>query len=144
TPRSRSTGSWTAPKPSRPSASPPANRSTTPTSTATGSPTSSSPPSSTAGGNAAPPVDQVAPTPHAPSAPVDPGQFGAEGTGGTPSPETEALLKYSNVVFDSTGIADLKAGRIDPRVVAVLTKLSEDHKITVSCMCSDHSKFTTG
>ena len=26
----------------------------------------------------------------------------------------------------------------------MLTKLSEEHKITVSCMCSDHSKFTAG
>ena len=26
---------------------------------------------------------------------------------------------------------------------AVLTKLSQEHKITVSCMCSDHSKFTS-
>jgi cell wall-associated NlpC family hydrolase len=91
-----------------------------------------------------PPVDDVVAAPQAPAAPVDPGQFGAEGMGGPPSPETEALLKNSNVVFDSTGIADLKAGRIDPRVVAVLTKLSQDHKITVSCMCSDHSKFTSG
>src|SRR6185503_6004198 len=42
------------------------------------------------------------------------------------------------------GKADLKAGRIDPRVIGVLTKLSQDHKITISCMCSDHSKFTAG
>ena len=26
----------------------------------------------------------------------------------------------------------------------MLTKLSGEHKITVSCMCSDHSKFTAG
>ena len=26
----------------------------------------------------------------------------------------------------------------------MLTKLSQEHKITVSCMCSDHSKFTSG
>ena len=26
----------------------------------------------------------------------------------------------------------------------MLTKLSQEHKITVSCMCSDHSKFTAG
>ena len=29
-------------------------------------------------------------------------------------------------------------------MVAVLTKLSEDHKLKISCMCSDHSKFTSG
>ena len=26
----------------------------------------------------------------------------------------------------------------------MLTKLSENHKLTISCMCSDHSKFTSG
>ena len=44
----------------------------------------------------------------------------------------------------TSAIADIKAGRIDPRVVAVLTKLSQEHKINVSCMCSDHSKMTAG
>ncbi|HWM08876.1 MAG TPA: NlpC/P60 family protein [Solirubrobacteraceae bacterium] len=94
----------------------------------------------------APAPDVSAPDVSAPSAPVDPAQYGAEGTGtgGDPSPESLALLENDNVVLDSTGVADLKAGRIDPRIVAVLTKLSEDHEITVSCMCSDHSKFTSG
>jgi len=87
-------------------------------------------------------VAAVEPQPSA--APLDPAQFGAEGTGGPPSAEAQALLENKNVVFDNDGVADIKAGRIDPRVVAVLTKLSEDHEISVSCMCSDHSKFTTG
>lgn len=82
--------------------------------------------------------------PQAVGAPVDPAQFGAQGKGGAPSPESLALLQNKNVVLDGDGVADIKAGRIDPRVVAVLTKLSEDHKITVSCMCSDHPTFTTG
>ena len=47
-------------------------------------------------------------------------------------------------MLDDVGVKDIKEGRIDPRVVAVLTKLSQEHKITVSCMCSDHSKFTAG
>jgi cell wall-associated NlpC family hydrolase len=97
---------------------------------------------------AAPPVDPqggaAPPAPQAAGAPVDPAQFGAEGTGGAPSSESSALLENKNVVFDRDGVADIKAGRIDPRVVAVLTKLSADHKITVSCMCSDHPTFTTG
>jgi cell wall-associated NlpC family hydrolase len=91
----------------------------------------------------APVADAPAP-PAATATPVDPGQFGADGTGGPPTPETEALLKNDNVVLDSSGIADLKGGRIDPRIVAVLTKLSHDHKITVSSMESDHPEFTTG
>src|SRR3954453_16228525 len=41
-------------------------------------------------------------------------------------------------------MADLQAGRIDPRVVAVLTDLSHDHRITVSAMCSDHPQHTAG
>ena len=61
-----------------------------------------------------------------------------------PSAEALALLKNKNIVLDSVGVADIKAGRIDPRVIGVLTKLSQEHKITVSCMCSDHSKFTAG
>ena len=76
--------------------------------------------------------------------PIDPSEFGQDGTGGALSPEGAALLKNKNLEFDSVGIADLKAGKIDPRVVAVLTKLSEDHKLKISCMCSDHSKFTSG
>jgi cell wall-associated NlpC family hydrolase len=103
----------------------------------------------------APAASQVAaadalPTPAAVSdaqssgAPIDPTQFGAEGTGGTPDSAALALLENKNVVLDGTGVADIKAGRIDPRIVAVLTKLSEEHKITVSCMCSDHSKLTSG
>ncbi|WP_051324069.1 NHLP-related RiPP peptide [Candidatus Solirubrobacter pratensis] len=75
---------------------------------------------------------------------VDPSQFGAEGTGGAASAEALALLKNKNVVLDSDGVSDIKAGRIDPRVIGVIAKLSHEHKITISCMCSDHSKFTAG
>jgi hypothetical protein len=78
--------------------------------------------------------------------PIDADQFGGEGTGtgGPPDSEALALLKNKNVILDDVGVADIKAGRIDPRVVAVLTKLSQEHEIRVSCMCSDHSKFTSG
>jgi cell wall-associated NlpC family hydrolase len=79
-----------------------------------------------------------------PGAPVDPAQFGAEGSGGPPDAAALALLENKNVMLDPAGVADIKAGRIDPRVVAVLTKISERHKISVSCMCSDHPKLTTG
>ena len=69
---------------------------------------------------------------------------GQEGTGGKPTPEGLALLENKNIVFDDVGVSDIKAGKIDPRVIGVLTKLSQEHKITVSCMCSDHDKFTAG
>jgi len=89
------------------------------------------------------------PAPAAPAAPaerIDPGQYGGvgAGTGGPPDAQALALLKNKRVILDEVGIADVKAGRIDPRVIAVLTKLSQEHKITVSCMCSDHSKYTAG
>ena len=54
------------------------------------------------------------------------------------------MLENKNVAFDDVGVSDIKAGKIDPRIVAVLTKLSQEHKIVVPCMCSDHSKFTAG
>ena len=62
----------------------------------------------------------------------------------TPDAEAQALLQNKNVVLDDVGVSDIKAGRIDPRIVAVLTKLSHEHKIVVSCMCSDHPRLTTG
>ena len=80
----------------------------------------------------------------APAAPIDPGQFGQDGTGGTPDAAAQALLQNKNVVLDDVGVSDIKAGRIDPRIVGVLTKLSQEHKIVVSCMCSDHPRLTTG
>ena len=75
---------------------------------------------------------------------VDPSQFGQDGHGGTLSAEGAELLKNKNVTFDPDGIADIKAGKIDPRVIAAVTKIAEDHKIKVTCMCSDHPKFTSG
>ena len=72
------------------------------------------------------------PRPVAAAEPIDPAQFGGEGTGGEPDPEALALLQNKNVALDPTGIADIQAGRIDPRVVGVLTKLSQEHKITVT------------
>ena len=91
---------------------------------------------------AAPPVEPQAPEKRAP---IDADQFGQEGTGtgGKPDAEALAILKNKNITFDSVGVADIKAGRIDPRIVAVLTKLSQEHKIVVSCMCSDHPRMTT-
>ena len=95
-----------------------------------------------------PAAPEVAPAaavaPVAPAAPIDPDQFGQDGTGGKPDAAAQALLENKNVVLDDVGVADIKAGRIDPRIVGVLTKLSQEHKIVVSCMCSDHSRMTAG
>ena len=95
---------------------------------------------------AAAPAPTAAPAaePAARTEPIDPSEFGQDGSGGKPNAEAQALLENKNVVLDDVGVADIKAGKIDPRIVGVLTKLSEEHKIVVSCMCSDHSKFTSG
>jgi hypothetical protein len=74
----------------------------------------------------------------------DPAEFGQAGTGGSPTPETLDLLDNRNVTFDPDGIADLKAGKIDPRVVSVLGAVAEKHRISISAMVSDHSKLTAG
>jgi hypothetical protein len=74
----------------------------------------------------------------------DPDWFGMTGSGGPMTPETEALLNNENVTFEPAGIGDLTAGRIDPRVVAVLTEVSKEHDLVVTCMSSDHPMNTAG
>lgn len=56
----------------------------------------------------------------------------------------KAALANDRLHFDDVGVADLKAGKIDPRILAVLDDLSKKHEISVSCMRSDHGKFTAG
>ena len=75
---------------------------------------------------------------------VDPDQYGMDGGGGRASAEALDLLKNRRVTFDADGIADLKAGRIDPRIVSVLTTLSGEHRLTISATASDHPKFSAG
>src|SRR4051812_10609420 len=76
--------------------------------------------------------------------PVDPSQFGQDGHGGALSPEGAELLQNKNVTLDASAVADIKHGRIDPRVIAAAAKISERHRIVVTCTCSDHPKLTTG
>lgn len=85
-----------------------------------------------------------APPGPSPRPPLDPAQFGAEGTGGPPSPETLALLSNPNITFDAAGIADLQAGRVDPRVVAVLGTVAQTHVLTVAGFVTGYPKFTGG
>jgi hypothetical protein len=91
----------------------------------------------------APPGPPVPPGP-APPPPIDPAQFGQEGTGGPPSAQTLALLVNPNVALSTAGQADLSAGLIDPRVVAVLARMADAHAIVVGPICSDHAKFDAG
>jgi hypothetical protein len=99
------------------------------------------PPAATPPGTSPPLAPPASPPPRSP---LDPAQFGAEGTGGPPSPETLALVGNPNVVFDATGVSDLQAGRIDPRVVAVLGSLAQGHVLTVSGLCTGYPRLTAG
>ena len=74
----------------------------------------------------------------------DPSEFGATGTGGPPTAETVALLENHNVTFDPSSIADLKSGKVDPRIVSLLDDLAKRDKLSISAMISDHSKLTSG
>jgi NlpC/P60 family len=75
---------------------------------------------------------------------VDAALYGQEGRGGAPSLEALALLHNKRVTLDADGIADLKAGKIDPRVASVLDVIARDHDISVSAMMSDHDRQTSG
>jgi hypothetical protein len=57
-------------------------------------------------------------------------------------PPAPPLLTDPRVVLDPQCAADLRAGRIDPRVVALLARLARYHTITVSSLCSGHPRFT--
>jgi hypothetical protein len=74
----------------------------------------------------------------------DPSEFGATGAGGPPTAETVALLENHNVTFDPSAIADLKSGKVDPRIASVLDVLAKKDKLSISAMISDHSKLTQG
>ena len=74
----------------------------------------------------------------------DPGEFGQEGTGGPPAPGALELLKNPNVTMPPAAEEDLRGGRVDPRVVAVLSKLAQDHKVGLSVITSGHDKLTSG
>ncbi len=55
-----------------------------------------------------------------------------------------ALLDNDHVTFDADGIADLRAGRIDARIVSALDELSREHDLVVSSMRSDNPQLTAG
>ncbi len=77
-----------------------------------------------------PAADWEPPAPEAPPPPV--------------AGDARMLLADPRVVLQPSCDEDLRAGRVDPRIVALLTTLSRDHTITVTSLCSGHSRFTTG
>ena len=79
------------------------------------------------------------------SGPIDPSQFGAEGTGGSPSAQALALLH--NKQRDTRRRRDLptsRPGRWTPASPRCSPSISRDHRITVSATTSDHDRLTSG
>ena len=74
----------------------------------------------------------------------DPAQYGQDGTGGAPTPEAVELLQNKRVTLDAGGIADLKGGKVDPRIVSVLSSIAKNHTLSVSVISSGHDKQTSG
>src|SRR3954451_19066885 len=74
----------------------------------------------------------------------DASMFGAKGTGGPLSPEAAAVLKDANITLDGNGKQDFESGKMDPRVAAVILKLAEKHKLTITSTFSDHPVDTAG
>jgi cell wall-associated NlpC family hydrolase len=60
------------------------------------------------------------------------------------APSAAELLHDRHVSFDADGIADLRAGRVDPRLVSVLGAVSRQHTISISVIASGHDKYTSG
>ena len=89
-----------------------------------------------------PPVHQEEPHPAA----HDHGPSLAEAGGPAvpPSDELAALLDNPNLELPSAARADLESGRVDPRLVSMLTALTKEHKIGLSVVISGHDQFTSG
>ena len=63
---------------------------------------------------------------------------------GFPDDAAAAMPANRNVVLDADGLADMRSGRMDPRIVHVLDRISREHRITISATMSDHPRMTTG
>jgi hypothetical protein len=75
------------------------------------------------------------------------GGLGAESAEAAVRPSADqalSLIDNPRIQLDAAGVADLRSGRIDPRIVSVLEEVSRHHRITVSAMMSDHGLRTAG
>ena len=69
---------------------------------------------------------------------------GLEPTGGSVEAAAKALLENKNLVLDADAQKDIRSGEVDPRMIALLTKLTEKHKIELSVIKTGHAQFTSG
>ena len=56
----------------------------------------------------------------------------------------KALLENKNLVLDADAQKDIRSGEVDPRMIGLLTKLTEKHKIELSVIKTGHGQFTSG
>ena len=56
----------------------------------------------------------------------------------------EALLQNKNLVLDADAQKDIRDGAVDPRMIGLLGKLAEKHKIELSVIKTGHAQFTSG
>ena len=92
--------------------------------------------------------------PHVGGAPArDPADAGHEhgpsladagGPAVTPSDELAVLLDNPNLELPAAARADLQSGRVDPRLVSVLTAVTKEHKVALSVVVTGHDQFTSG
>ena len=62
----------------------------------------------------------------------------------TPSAELAALLENPNLELPEAARADLASGKVDPRMVSMLTALTKEHKVGLSVIMTGHDQFTSG
>ena len=57
---------------------------------------------------------------------------------------TNAPINWANVeLSNSLEMVDIQSGAIDPRILNLLGAISQEHKIRISALRSDHSKYTS-
>ena len=72
------------------------------------------------------------------------GELAAAGQVAAPSSELAALLDNPNLELPGPARADLASGRVDPRLVSILTSLTKEHKIKLSVVITGHDQYTSG
>ncbi len=86
----------------------------------------------------------VAPPEAAAAQPAAPAAVEAAAGSGGGGGAAEALLQNKNLVLDADAQKDIRDGAVDPRMIGLLGKLAEKHKIELSVIKTGHAQFTTG
>jgi hypothetical protein len=69
---------------------------------------------------------------------------GADNRGPDMEAARDALLANANVDLPPAAQSDLEQGVVDPRLIAVLADLAQEHRIGLSVIKTGHDKFTSG